>query len=46
MKQTISVYKIEDEDNFDFLPSDYSRFKFGDSLIGKKFKVPIHITEL
>lgn len=37
MKQTISVYKIEDEGNFDFLPSDYSRFKFGDSLIGKKF---------
>jgi hypothetical protein len=37
MKQTISVYKIEDESNFGFLPSDYSRFKFGDSLIGKKF---------
>jgi hypothetical protein len=37
MKQTISVYKIEQEGVFDFLPSDYSSFKFGDSLIGKKF---------
>lgn len=37
MKQTISVYKIDDESNFGFLPSDYSRFKFGDASIGKQF---------
>jgi len=37
MKQTISVYKIEDKSNFGFLPRDYSRFKFGDALIGKQF---------
>jgi hypothetical protein len=37
MKQTISLFKISSSTNFPFSPSDYSKFKFGDSSIGKSF---------
>ena len=37
MPVTYSLHKIYGERNFDFHPDDYSRFKFGDGAIAKKF---------
>ncbi|POY36981.1 hypothetical protein C3K47_07930 [Solitalea longa] len=37
MKITYSLHKITNTDDFGFCPDDYSRFKFGDELIAKKF---------
>lgn len=34
---TYSLHKIESVDRFGFNPNEYSRFKFGDNLIAKKF---------
>ena len=37
MKYTFSLYKITNSESFDFSPSDYSRFKFGDDEVAKKY---------
>ncbi|HKG07713.1 MAG TPA: phosphoribosyltransferase family protein [Pedobacter sp.] len=34
---TYSLHKIQDAGKFGFHPDDYSRFKFGDDLVAKKF---------
>ena len=37
MNQTISLFQINSNTDFPFSPGDYSKFKFGDSSIGKSF---------
>lgn len=37
MIHTFSLHKISDEANFGFSPTEYSKFKFGDEYIAKKF---------
>jgi hypothetical protein len=37
MNQTISLFQISSNTDFPFSPGDYSKFKFGDSSIGKSF---------
>lgn len=37
MSTKFSCYKIDNEEDFGFSPSDYSRFKFGDEKIAEKF---------
>lgn len=37
MQHTFSLYKINNSETFDFSPSEYSRFKFGDDFVAEKF---------
>jgi hypothetical protein len=37
MQYTFSLHKITDSGSFGFDPADYSRFKFGDDIVARKF---------
>lgn len=37
MKTNFSLYKIDNETNFGFCPTEYSKFKFGDDSLAEKF---------
>jgi len=41
MFNNYSLYKIMDNEGFDFVPSEYSRFKFGDGKIAKKYGIEL-----
>jgi hypothetical protein len=37
MPSSFSLYQINNADSFDFRPEEYSRFKFGDDLVARKY---------
>jgi len=37
MTHTFSLHKIDSSERFDFSPAEYSRFKFGDEAVARKF---------
>lgn len=41
MPGSFSLYQINNTENFDFRPEEYSRFKFGDDLIARKYGIAL-----
>jgi len=41
MRSSFSLYQIQQPDDFQFSPEEYSRFKFGDELIARKYGISL-----